>query len=187
MKNAEEYFGIKPRNILASVPANFNLVQSNALARAFQLADVKVHRLVGEPCAASVLLHLAGYNPHTTKRILVLDLGGGTLDVSVIDYANDVFEVLSVAGDNNLGGLDYDDALCSHVLDALTTDPSFGSVHVSETELAQIRLEAERAKIALGRETQTRIILTFEDDEVGLKVFELELDRELFLQGNGGD
>jgi len=182
-KNAEDFLGRPVTRALVSMPANFSIVQANSLARAVELAGIKVERLIGEPNAASLLLH--GILPQRAERggsfyVLALDLGGGTFDVSVLDVWDDVYEELAVAGNNSLGGADYDEVLYRLSLDKI--EARLGPTHtLSPQDRMRLRLEATRAKIALGSSETTSILLP--DVELtgqGLEDLHIDVSRESF-------
>ncbi|MEV6549245.1 Hsp70 family protein [Streptomyces sp. NPDC051597] len=162
--NAEDLLGTLPREAMVSYPANFSIRQNNSLLRAFQLAGLKVMRMVGEPNIASVLLHLD--RPSWEGTVLVVDLGGGTLDVAVAEVGQHVYMIRSVYGDNQLGGLDFDAALAGLFKERLR---AWNSAVTFDAELeAQILREAERAKHVLTEEEQATVVLR--DMEIGSQV-----------------
>jgi len=114
-RNTEEYLG-SVGSVVASYPASYSIAQSNALRTAFDLAGYDVARFVSEP-AVSAYLPVPGGKPDDEATMLVVDLGGGTLDVSVVERGEGVEEIKSTSGDGYLGGLDYDDALVEYVRD----------------------------------------------------------------------
>ncbi|MFI7018677.1 Hsp70 family protein [Streptomyces sp. NPDC050164] len=162
--NAEDVLGTLPREAMVSYPANFSIRQNNSLLRAFELAGLKVLRMVGEPNIACVLLHLD--RPDWEGVVLVVDLGGGTLDVAVAVVGDGVHEIKSVYGDNNLGGLDFDAALADLFRERLR---EWNSAVTFDTELdAQILREAERAKHLLTEDESTTVVIR--DVEIGAQV-----------------
>lgn len=183
-KNAEDYLSSKVDKVIAAVPANFNIAQCNALAKAFELADLSLFRLIGEPCASSVLLdnHELFKGKDDWFHLLVLDLGGGTFDVSYMEYVPEgIFETVGIAGDNNLGGIDYDIALQTYIhseIERLYTGRCFTP---NDFDQFQMKAEAERAKIALGSLDATDVILQDVEVEAGRLVnLRVPLSRETF-------
>ncbi|MGW3066879.1 Hsp70 family protein [Streptomyces sp. NPDC001130] len=162
--NAEDVLGTLPREVMISYPANFSIRQSNSLLRAFELAGLKVRRMVGEPNIACLLLHLD--RPEWEGVALVVDLGGGTLDVAVTDVGEGVYEIRSVYGDNALGGLDFDEALADLFRRRLR---AWNSAVIFDVELeAQILREAERAKHVLTEDESAAVVI--QDMEIGSQV-----------------
>jgi molecular chaperone DnaK len=162
-RNAEEFLGWDVDSALVAIPANFSIPQANALARACSLAGFRHTRMIGEPCAAALLLYGSTLHQETDGgdncHILVLDLGGGTLDVSVLNVGMGVYEVVSVAGDDELGGVDYDSAIYDYASARLASWVGDAGLSLSEADRWRLRTEAERAKIALGSMAETSIIV----------------------------
>ncbi|WP_405658620.1 MULTISPECIES: Hsp70 family protein [unclassified Streptomyces] len=176
--NAEEVLGELPREAMVSYPANFSIRQNNSLLRAFELAGLKVMRMVGEPNIASVLLHLD--QPDWEGVALVVDLGGGTLDVAVTEVMDEVHEIKSVYGDNHLGGLDFDVTLADLLKERLR---AWNSAVTFDAELeAQILKEAERAKHVLTEDEAATVVI--QDMEIGSEVLSycFTIDRSEFRE-----
>ncbi|MEW2076339.1 Hsp70 family protein [Streptomyces sp. NPDC013433] len=174
--NAEEVLGKLPREAMVSYPANFSIRQNNSLLRAFELAGLKVLRMVGEPNIACVLLHLD--RPDWEGVALVVDLGGGTFDVAVADVMHQVHEIKSVYGDNHLGGLDFDAALADLFKKRLR---AWNNAVIFDAGLeAQILREAERAKHVLTEDEKATVVI--QDMEVGSEVlsYRFTVDRAEF-------
>lgn len=176
--NAEDVLGRLPREAMIAYPANFSIKQANSLLRAFELAGLKIRRMVGEPNIACVLLHTD--RPQWEGCTLVVDLGGGTLDVAVAEIGDGVHEIKSVYGDNHLGGLDFDIALAGLLkahLFAWSGEVTFDA----ELE-AQILREAERAKQLLT--VHESAVVSLQDIEVGSQVLShhFTIDRALFRE-----
>lgn len=162
--NAEDALGRLPRDAVVAYPANFSIRQANSLLRAFELAGLRVARMVGEPNVAAYLLLVD--RPGWEGNALVVDLGGGTLDVAVVEAGDGVLEVKSVYGDNHLGGLDFDAALAARLKRRLF---AWNSAVVFDSALeAQILKEAERAKQLLS--TDQSAVVAIQDIEVGSQV-----------------
>ena len=137
--DAEAYLGCTIRDVVISVPAYFSDQQRKQVYQAAELADLNAVRLINEPTAACLAYSL---KQQQERRFLVFDLGGGTFDVTVVEYQDSFVEVRSSTGDNRLGGEDFTEALVSHVLDALNL--SLETIDVSD--LAKIVSVCERAK-----------------------------------------
>ncbi|MFF3500476.1 Hsp70 family protein [Streptomyces sp. NPDC003247] len=162
--NAEDALGRLPQDAVVAYPANFSIRQANSLLRAFELAGLRVTRMVGEPNVAAYLLLVD--RPDWEGIALVVDLGGGTLDIAVVESGDGVIEVKSVYGDNHLGGLDFDAALAARLKRRLF---AWNSAVVFDTALeAQILEEAERAKQLLT--TDQSAVVVIRDIEVGSQV-----------------
>ncbi|MEV6399749.1 Hsp70 family protein [Streptomyces sp. NPDC051907] len=162
--NAEDVLGRLPREAMIAYPANFSIRQANSLLRAFELAGLKVRRMVGEPNIACVLLHMD--RPQWEGLTLVVDLGGGTLDVAVADVGDGVHEIKSVYGDNHLGGLDFDIALAGLIKERLFAWN--GEVTFDADLEARILSEAERAKQLLTVDESA--VVWLQDIEVGAQI-----------------
>jgi molecular chaperone DnaK (HSP70) len=182
-KNAEDYLSSKVEKAIAAVPANFNIAQCNALAKAFELANLTLFRFIGEPCASSVLLanHELLNSKDEWLHFLVLDLGGGTFDVSFMQYSMGISETLGIAGDNNLGGIDYDVALQQYIHSEIERVYANRNITLNDFDQFQIKAEAERAKIALGSSDKTNVILQDIEVEDGKLInIEIPITREIF-------
>jgi molecular chaperone DnaK (HSP70) len=160
-RNAEEYLGHSVAEVLISAPANFTIAQSNALIRACEIAQLKVRRIIGEPCAASLVVQeLFKLTNIRDGNVIVLDLGGGTFDIAVLEFGDGVAEIKAVVGDNCLGGIDFDEALFQFSLQRFLQDSRLGATfELAQSDLSRLRYECERAKIALGSRHETAIIL----------------------------
>ncbi len=162
--NAEEALGQLPQSAVIAYPANFGIRQANSLLHAVELAGLRVVRMVGEPNVAAHLL--AADRPDWEGHALVVDLGGGTLDVAVVEVGDGVLEVKSVYGDNHLGGIDFDAALAARLKQRLF---AWNSAVVLDAALeAQLLKEAERAKQLLT--THPSAVVAVQDIEVGEQV-----------------
>ena len=176
-KYAEDNLGEKISKAVITVPAYFNDAQRQATKDAGQIAGLEVVRIINEPTAAAL-----AYGEETNKeeKILVYDLGGGTFDVSILEIADGTFEVISTAGDNNLGGDDWDNALAKYIHAEITRQYN---VDLTKDKMVCQRLkeEAEKAKIALSSQLQTVIALPFlAMGPTGPINFEMSLTRAKF-------
>ncbi len=157
-KTAEAYLGESVDKAVITVPAYFNDAQRQATKDAGKIAGLEVLRIINEPTAAALAYGIDKTDKE--QRVLVFDLGGGTFDVSILDLADGTFEVLSTAGDNMLGGDDFDKA----VMDWLVAEfKSESGVDLSSDKMALQRLKdaAEKAKKDLSGVTSVEISLPF--------------------------
>ena len=180
LKNdAEAYLGEKVTQAVITVPAYFSDSQRQATKDAGKIAGLEVLRIINEPTAASLAYGLdKGENKN--QKILVYDLGGGTFDVSILEIGDGVFEVLATAGDNLLGGDDFDNEIIKLLLDDFKKT---NGIDLSNDKLAMQRLKeaAEKAKIDLSATTKTTINLPFiTADATGPKHLEFDLSRAKF-------
>ncbi|MGX7107528.1 molecular chaperone DnaK [Hutsoniella sourekii] len=155
---AEDYLGDKVTKAVITVPAYFNDSQRQATTDAGKIAGLEVERIVNEPTAAALAYGLN--NEDSDEKILVFDLGGGTFDVSILELGDGVFDVLATAGDNELGGDDFD----KKIIDYLVQDfKSKNGIDLSSDKMAMQRLKdaAENAKKELSSTTTTQISLPF--------------------------
>ena len=156
--DAEAYLGEPVTEAVITVPAYFNDAQRQATKDAGKIAGLNVKRIVNEPTAAALAYGLDKQG--TDQRILVFDLGGGTFDVSILDLADGVFEVLSTSGDNHLGGDDWDQRVIDWMADKFQQE---NGVDLRQDPMALQRLKeaAENAKKELSAAQQTTINLPF--------------------------
>jgi len=182
-KDAEEFLGEKVEKAVITVPAYFDDNQRQATKDAGRIAGLEVVRLINEPTAAALAYGLDKSDKEQT--ILVFDFGGGTLDVTIMEFGEGVFEVKSTSGDTQLGGSDMDDALLRHVLEKFKSETG---VDLSEDDQAvqRVREAAEKAKIELSTMMETEINLPFiSSNEQGpvhlaMKVTRSELEKLVY-------
>jgi molecular chaperone DnaK (HSP70) len=181
-RNAEEALGTSVSRCIASHPAHFTLRQVRALEKAFRLAGFTIIRMVGEPNIAAHLTYNTGQTPGQDVSCLVIDLGGGTFDVALVDAGEGVAEVKSSFGSNKVGGLDYDVAVAHYAEEQLRNEHGWtGPLSADLRE--KLRREADRAKRDLGRrETTTLLLQDIEDGARGLADISIELDRARFRE-----
>ena len=175
--DAENYLGEKVTEAVITVPAYFNDAQRQATKDAGKIAGLDVKRIINEPTAAALAY---GLDNEQEQKIMVYDLGGGTFDVSIIEIGDGVIEVLSTAGDNKLGGDDFDNVITQYMLDEFKKQEG---VDLSTDKMAMQRLKeaAEKAKKELSSATTTNINLPFITATAeGPKHFDMNLTRAKF-------
>ncbi|WP_165045414.1 molecular chaperone DnaK [Adlercreutzia sp. ZJ138] len=159
MKNdAEKQLGTTITQAVITVPAYFNDAQRQATKDAGKIAGLEVLRIINEPTAAALAYGLDKTNKD--EKILVFDLGGGTFDVSVLELGDGVFEVASTAGDNHLGGDDWDQRVIDWMADKFKADKGT-DLRQDPMALQRLKEAAEKAKMELSATTQTTINLPF--------------------------
>ena len=172
--DAEAFLGEPVTDAVVTVPAYFNDAQRQATKDAATIAGLDVKRIINEPTAAALAY---GLDKETDQTILVFDLGGGTFDVSVLEIGDGVFEVKSTAGDNHLGGDNFDKAIVNWMVAEFKRDQG---IDLSNDKMALQRLyeAAERAKIELSTTATSQINLPFVTaDQSGPKHLDLQLSR----------
>ncbi len=176
--DAEAYLGTKVTEAVITVPAYFTDAQRQATKDAGRIAGLDVKRIINEPTAAALAY---GMDKEESQKIMVFDLGGGTFDVSLLDISDGVFEVLATAGNNHLGGDDFDERIINWMADEFARDN--GGIDLRKDKMAHQRLKdaAEKAKIELSGVMSTTISLPFiTADATGPKHFEATLTRAKF-------
>ena len=155
---AEAYLGETVSKAVITVPAYFNDAQRQATKDAGKIAGLEVERIINEPTAAALAFGLDKLDQE--QKVLVYDLGGGTFDVSILDLADGTFEVLATAGDNKLGGDDFDEKIMNWVVDEFKKEQG---IDLSNDKMAMQRIKeaAEKAKKDLSGTMQTQISLPF--------------------------
>src|ERR671938_500934 len=172
--DAEAYLGETVDSAVITVPAYFNDDQRQATKDAGRIAGLDVKRIINEPTAASLAY---GLDKESDQTILVFDLGGGTFDVSVLEIGDGVFEVKSTAGDNHLGGDNFDKAIVDWLAAEFKRDQG---IDLTQDKMALQRLyeAAEKAKIELSSAQETQINLPFiTADQTGPKHLDVRLTR----------
>ena len=155
--DAEAYLGEPVTEAVITVPAYFTDAQRQATKDAGKIAGLEVKRIINEPTAAALAY---GADKEDDQKIMVYDLGGGTFDVSIIEMGDGIQEVLATAGNNHLGGDDFDDRLINYLADQFKGETG---IDLRSDKMAMQRLKeaAEKAKIDLSGMTQTNVNLPF--------------------------
>ncbi|MEG0266270.1 MAG: molecular chaperone DnaK [Bacilli bacterium] len=177
-KTAEAYLGEKVEKAVITVPAYFNDAERQATKNAGKIAGLEVERIINEPTAAALAYGLN--KQETSQTVLVYDLGGGTFDVSILELGDGVFEVLSTAGNNKLGGDDFDEKLVKFILAEIKKEHNV-DLKNDKMAMQRIRDAAEKAKKDLSGVTTTTISLPFlAQSSDGVINFETSLSRAKF-------
>ena len=158
-RDAEAFLGEKIEKAVITVPAYFNDNQRQATKDAGAIAGLEVVRIINEPTAASLAYGLDKASKQN-QRILVFDLGGGTLDVTILEFSDGVFEVDSTSGDTQLGGTDMDNTLTEYVAKEFQKESGV-DIHKDKMAMQRVRDAAEKAKIELSGVMETTINLPF--------------------------
>ena len=177
-KYAEEYLGEPVTKAVITVPAYFNDAQRKATKDAGKIAGLDVERIINEPTAASLAFGIDKTDKE--QKVLVFDLGGGTFDVSIIDMSEGTFEVLATAGDNHLGGDDFDNVIVDWMADEFKKQYNI-DLKADRMALQRMKEAAEKAKKDLSGTLQAHISLPFiSANQSGPLHFETDLTRANF-------
>jgi len=173
-RDSEAFLGEPVKKAVVTVPAYFNDNQRQATKDAGAIAGLDVVRIINEPTAAALAY---GLDKKGAKKLMIFDLGAGTLDVTIMETGEGVFEVLSTAGDTQLGGLDMDNAVIEYIVSTFKRDTGI-DLKKDSVAMQRIREAAEKAKIELSTTLTTSINLPFiSADAAGPKHLQLELSR----------
>ena len=176
-QDAESYLGEKVTQAVITVPAYFTDAQRQATKDAGRIAGLEVLRIINEPTAASLAY---GLDKENNQKILVYDLGGGTFDVSILEIGDGVFEVLATAGNNRLGGDDFDQRLMEYVASDFKRNTGIDLMQ-DRTATQRLKEAAEKAKIELSGVTTTNINLPYiAMDASGAKNIDMTVTRAKF-------
>ncbi|QHE53042.1 molecular chaperone DnaK [Pontibacillus sp. HMF3514] len=181
---AEDYLGETVEKAVITVPAYFNDAERQATKDAGKIAGLEVERIINEPTAAALAYGID--KEEEDQTILVYDLGGGTFDVSILDIGDGTFEVVATAGDNKLGGDDFDQVIIDHMVAEFKKEHG---IDLSQDKMALQRLKdaAEKAKKDLSGVAQTQISLPFiTAGEAGPLHLEMNLTRAKFEELSAG-
>ena len=176
-QDAEAYLGGTVTEAVITVPAYFTDAQRQATKDAGKIAGLDVKRIINEPTAAALAY---GLDKETEQKIMVYDLGGGTFDVSILEIGDGIIEVLATAGNNRLGGDDFDECVMNYLVSEFKKTEG---IDLSQDKVAMQRLKeaAEKAKIELSGVTTTNINLPYiTADAVGPKHLDVTLSRAKF-------
>lgn len=174
---AENYLGEKVSDAVITVPAYFTDSQRQATKDAGQIAGLNVHRIINEPTAAALAY---GVDKGDEQKVVVYDLGGGTFDVSIIEIGDGVQEVLATAGNNRLGGDDFDQRIIDFLVEEFKKSDGT-DLHNDKFAMQRLKDEAEKAKIALSNTTTVNINIPYiTADANGPKHMNVTLSRAKF-------
>ena len=175
--DAEAYLGSTVTEAVITVPAYFSDAQRQATKDAGKIAGLEVKRIINEPTAAALAY---GIDKENEQKILVYDLGGGTFDVSILEIDDGTIEVLATAGNNRLGGDDFDDRLMNYMADSFKTTDGI-DLRLDKMALQRLKEAAEKAKIELSGMSSTNVNLPFiTADATGPKHFDMTITRAKF-------
>ncbi len=175
---AEAKLGEKVTKAVITVPAYFNDAERNATKNAGKIAGLEVERIINEPTAAALAYGIEEKSKE--EKILVYDLGGGTFDVSILELSEGTFEVLSTAGDNRLGGDDFDEVIMNHLLEQFKQQNGF-DLSTDKMAMQRIKESAEKAKKDLSGVLEATVSLPFiSAGEAGPIHFETKITRAEF-------
>ena len=178
-KYAESYLGEPVNKAVITVPAYFNDAQRQATKDAGKIAGLEVERIINEPTAAALAYGIDKTDKE--QKVLVFDLGGGTFDVSILELADGTFEVLATAGDNHLGGDDFDNVVVDWIADEFKKEHHGIDLKADRMTLQRLKEAAEKAKKDLSSMVQTHISLPFiSADESGPLHLDIDLTRANF-------
>ena len=175
--DAEAYLGDTVTEAVITVPAYFTDSQRQATKDAGKIAGLNVQRIINEPTAAALAF---GLDKDENEKIMVYDLGGGTFDVSILEIGDGVIEVLATAGNNKLGGDDFDNAICDYLVEEFKKENNM-DLSTDKMAMQRIREAAEKAKIELSGTTTTNVNLPFiTADATGPKHLDINISRSKF-------
>ena len=174
-KDAEAFLGESVTKAVITVPAYFNDSQRQATKNAGKIAGLEVDRIINEPTAASLAYGVDKVGQE--EKIFVFDFGGGTLDVTIMDFGDGVFEVKSTSGDTQLGGTDMDEVLTDYIVDEFKKESNI-DLKQDKAALQRVKEAAEKAKIELSSTLETDINLPFlSADDAGPKHLAIKVTR----------
>jgi len=173
-RDAEAFLGEPVRKAVITVPAYFNDNQRQATKDAGEIAGLEVVRIINEPTAACLAY---GLDKKEEQQIMVFDLGGGTLDVTILEFGDGVFEVKSTSGDTELGGTDMDEVLMKYIIEEFKKDTGI-DLGADDVAIQRLREASEKAKIELSTVLETEINLPYiTADKSGPKHLQMKITR----------
>lgn len=180
--DAESYLGTTVSEAVITVPAYFTDSQRQATKDAGKIAGLEVKRIINEPTAAALAY---GLDKENDQKIMVYDLGGGTFDVSVLEIGDGVIEVLATAGNNRLGGDDFDECITKYLVDEFRKETTV-DLSADKVAMQRLREAAEKAKIELSGVSSTNVNLPYiTADATGPKHLDITLTRAKFNELTG--
>lgn len=175
--DAEAYLGTAVTDAVITVPAYFTDAQRQATKDAGKIAGLNVQRIINEPTAAALAF---GLDKDDNEKIMVYDLGGGTFDVSILEIGDGIIEVLATAGNNKLGGDDFDNAISNYIVEEFKKAENV-DLSIDKMAMQRIKEAAEKAKIELSGTNTTNINLPFiTADATGPKHLDMDLSKSKF-------
>jgi molecular chaperone DnaK len=157
LQYAQEYLEQEITAAVVTVPAYFNDNQRQATLLAGELAGIRILKLLNEPTAAALAY---GVNREKKENILVLDIGGGTFDITLMEYQNEVCQVLCIGGSSQLGGLDFDQQLVKHILETFKVSSGI-DLSTDPIALQQIHINAEKAKVDISSVNECSVLIPY--------------------------
>jgi molecular chaperone DnaK len=177
VKDASKYLNEKVTDAVITVPAYFNDSQRLATIDAGSIAGLNVLRIINEPTAAALAY---GLNKNKNEIVLIFDLGGGTFDVSILEVGDEIFEVLSTAGDTHLGGNDFDNVIFDYIIQKTKEDLKL-DLFEDKTIIQRVLEESERVKIELSSLSSTTIDIPYVGNRDGVPLHvNIDFDRSKF-------
>ena len=171
---AEQKTNLELNDCVISVPAYFNKNQREIIKLCATSANFNVLRMINEPTAAAIAY---GIHNKKSKKILVYDLGGGTLDISIVELEDNIFQVLGSNGNSQLGGSDFDQVIINYCIDEFKNENELNELEISNTNLQKLKYLAEQAKKTLSEHSSANIFIKNFYNNVDLKI---NITRELF-------
>lgn len=169
-KDAENYLGVSVTNAVITCPAYFNDAQRTATKNSAKIAGLNCLRVINEPTAACLCYGIKDKNKGKTENVMIYDLGGGTLDVSVLEVDNGIFEVKGVSGNTRLGGEDFTQVIVDYIIQKTQFTEDKCTPTIYEKQIQKIREIAENAKISLSQLNSVDIDVELLGDEYHFKL-----------------
>lgn len=176
VRNAEEYLNIKIEEVLMVIPTDFTLSQKRSLNESVSLIGMNMLRLIPETSAEAFLLPTTSYNPYDLNCVAVIDMGGGTLDISLVEASDEVYEILYVDGDSNLGSIDYEDKIAHFLADKVCKVLSYQKENLYE----QMLRYSEHVKYKLNIEESVNVSCEVYNINGDINIIPLTITRKDF-------